>query len=174
MNRKCWKVVLVLMALSGGARADEADAVAALKKLGGTMLHADNDPKKPVRSLYLPGNKVMDADLKHLAELSQLQVLKLDAATNVTDAGLKHLSSLKQLKDLGLGSTKVTDAGLRHLSGLKELRQLNLNFTKVTDAAVKDLSSFKNLETLGLSFTQVTAEGVKKLQEALPKCKIIH
>src|SRR3954454_25115856 len=90
------------------ARAGEAEAVAALKKLGGTVLHADNNPAKPVRSVYLPGPKVTDADLKLLAALPQLQVLKLDAAKNVTDEGVKELAGLKQLTDLGLGSTQVT------------------------------------------------------------------
>jgi hypothetical protein len=166
-------VVLLVLGTSGFVRADEAEAIAALKKVGATILHTDNDPKKPVRSVYIPGKKVKDDDLKHLAAFSQMQVLKLDAATNITDAGLKELASLKTLQDLGLGSTQVTDAGLKHLTGLKDLQKLNLNFTKVTDAGVQDLAGLSKLDTLGLSFTQVTADGAKKLQEALPKCKII-
>jgi hypothetical protein len=165
---------MVTLVLAGAARADEAEALAALKKAGATVLYTDNDPSKPARTVYLPGPKVSDADLKHLAALKGLKVLKLDAATKVTDAGVKELAGLKGLTDLGLGSTQVTDAGLKHLAGLKELRHLNLNFTKVTDAGVKELSGRTKLETLGLSFTRVTPEGVKKLKEALPKCKIIH
>ena len=47
---------------------------------------------------------------------------------------------------------QVTDAGLGldHLKGLDPLQELRLRNTKVTD------------------------EGVKKLQQALPKCQIIH
>jgi hypothetical protein len=130
MRRVRWcGAALALLALAGAIRADEAEAVAAVKKLGGTVLHVDNDPKKPVRTVYLPGKKVTDADLRHLADLPQLRILKLDAATRITDAGLKELAGLKQLTDLGLGSTQVTDAGLKHLAGLTELRDLNLNFT---------------------------------------------
>jgi Leucine Rich repeat len=175
MRTHWWRgAVLVVLALSGVARADEAEAVAALKKVGATVLYTDNDPKKPVRTIYLPGKKVTDESLKHLAAFSQLQILKLDAASKITDDGLKELASLKQLQDLGLGSTQVTDAGLKHLAGFKDLQKLNLNFTKVTDAGLKDLASFTKLEMLGLFATKVTDEGVKQLQEALPKCKIVR
>ena len=57
---------------------------------------------------------------------------------------------------------------------MKDLEKLNLNFTKVSDAGLKDIATLTKLELLGLSFTQVTKDGVKKLQESLPKCKIIH
>lgn len=175
MTRSWTSLVLVVVVLAAGAsRADETEAVAALKKIGGTVLHADNNPAKPVRTLFLPGPKIQDADLKLVAKLTELEVLKLDAANNVTDAGLKELATLKNLQDLGLGSTKVTDAGLKELAGFKKLQKLNLNFTKVTDAGLKVLASLDKLDTLGLSFTEVTADGVKKLQESLPKCKIIR
>lgn len=175
MNRflKCF-LTLAILSYSTIVHADEAEAIAALKKIGGTVLHTDFDPKKPAKSLYLPGPKIKDEDLKLVAQLKDLQVLKLDAASNITDAGLKELASLKNLQDLGLGSTKVTDAGLKELAGFKELQKLNLNFTKVTDAGVKNLASFKKLDTLGLSFTEVTPQAIKTLQESLPKCKIIH
>jgi hypothetical protein len=169
--RQCG-AVLGLLAFSAVTRADEAEAIAALKKLGGTFIHVGNNPKKPVRSVYLPGSKVTDADLKYVAALPQIEVLKLDAATKITDDGLKELVGLKHLKDLGLGSTQVTDAGLKHVIGHKGLENLNLNFTKVTDNGVKDLAALTKLKLLGVSFTSVTPEGVKKLQKALPKCKI--
>src|SRR5262245_35682253 len=131
MNTKQWSgAVLALAAFSGLGRADEAEAVAALKKLGATILHVDNNPKKSVQSVYLPTKKVKDADLKHLTAFTEMQVLKLDAASNITDEGLKELASLKQLQDLGLGSTQVTDGGLKYLKGMKDLQKLNLNFTK--------------------------------------------
>jgi hypothetical protein len=164
--------VLGLLAFSAVAHAGEAEAIAALKKLGGTVIHVDNSPKKPVRSVYLPGPKVTDADLKYLADLPQIEVLKLDSASKITDAGLKELVGLKRLKDLGLGGTQVTDAGLKYVIKHKGLEKLNLNFTKVTDAGLKDLAGLAKLELLGVSFTSVTPEGVKKLQATLPKCKI--
>jgi Leucine-rich repeat (LRR) protein len=191
-------VVVVLLSLPAFTWADEASAMAALKKFNATFIHEGNNPKKPVRSLYLPSAKLTDADLKPVAELTQVQVLKLDGATKITDDGLKELVGLKKLQDLGLSSTQVTDAGLKQLAELKELQKLSLNSTKVTDAGLKQLKSIANLQQLGLnftevtdaglkdlaactklellavSFTKVTADGAKGLQSALPKCKIIR
>ena len=47
-----------------------------------------------------------DADLKYVATLPQIEVLKLDGQPRITDAGLKELTGLKHLKDLGWGSTR--------------------------------------------------------------------
>jgi hypothetical protein len=166
--------LIVVLAASGVTRADEAEAIKALKKLGATFLYVDNKPGNPVRTVYLPGPKVTDASLKELKAFEQLQMLKLDSAKNITDEGVKELASLTKLEDLGLGSTQVTDAGLKHLAELKELKALSLSFTNITDAGLKELAAHKKLETLGLSFTKVTKDGVKELQDALPKCKIFH
>jgi hypothetical protein len=169
-----WFAVLPLLMLIPSARAaDEAETVAALKKLGATVIYKDGDPKKGVETLFLPGKKVMDADLKMLANLTQLKTLKLDAASNITDEGVKNLAGLKQLTDLGLAQTKVTDAGLKSMTGLTELKNLALGFDNITDAGLESLAGLKKLENLGLPFTKVTPDGVKKLQQALPNCKIV-
>jgi internalin A len=170
-----WYTALpAVLLFAGTVRAgDEDETVAAIKKLGGTVIHFDNDSKKPVQQVFLPGKKVMDADLKQLANLPKLELLHLSGASKITDEGVKHLAGLKQLTNLSLASTQLTDAGLKQLTGLTELKKLSLSFTKITDAGVPDLSMLKGLEELGLPFTEVSADGVKKLQEALPKCKII-
>src|SRR5262249_38392282 len=151
MDRNWWGSVAVVLALSVTARATEDDAVAALKRVGGTFDRVEDDPRQPVRAVYLPGGLVTDVDLKNLADMPRLETLKLDSAGVITDAGLKELAGLKQLKDLGLSGTRVTDAGLKHLSGLKDLRHLNLDFTRVSDAGLEHLTALKSLETLSLS-----------------------
>jgi hypothetical protein len=169
-----WFAVMPLLMLIPSARAaDEAETVAALKKLGATVIYKDGDPKKGVETLFLPGKKVTDADLKQLANLTKMKTLKLDAASNITDDGVKNLADLKQLTDLGLAQTKVTDAGLKYLTGLTELKSLSLSFDNITDAGLESLAGLKKLEMLGLPFTKVTPAGIKKLQAALPNCKII-
>ena len=61
---------------------------------------------------------------------------------------------------------KLTDSG--------HLQHLALMNTKVTDAGLEHLNGLIKLESLFLEGTQVTDEGVEKLQQALPKCKILH
>jgi hypothetical protein len=158
MKRLLCAAVVLLFAFDARA-VDENETVAAIKKLGGTVIFTDGDSKKPVRQVFLPGKKVTDEDLKMLAKLPKLEFLHLSGANKITDDGVKYLADLKQLTDLSLASTQVTDAGIKQLTGLTQLKKLSLSFLKVTDASVKDLSELKNLEEIGLSFTQVTPEG---------------
>jgi internalin A len=139
--------VMLLACLSGAARADEASAVKAVQKLGGTVTRDDKLPGKPVIGVHFNFKPVTDVGWKELADLKQLTTLNL-TATAVTGAGLKELKDLKQLTSLYLYDTKVTDAGLKELKDLKQLTTVELTFTQVTDAGVADL------------------------QKALPGCKI--
>ena len=68
----------------------------------------------------------------------------------------------------------ITDAGLVHLRSIPGLRTLRLDDTDVTDAGLDHLKGMTTLEFLSLRETKVTDEGVKNLQQALPRCKIVH
>ena len=172
----------------------EKKAIAAIKKLGGTVTVDEKKPGKPVtvilvkskitdaglvhlkyltklQNLYLGGSSVTDAGLVHLKGLTKLQELTL-GETKITDAGLVHLKRLTKLKLLDLAFTKVSDAGLVHLKGLTNLQGLYLSDTKVTDAGLVHLKGLTKLQGLDLNDSKVTATGVKKLQAALPKCEI--
>ena len=106
--------VMMLACLSGAARADEASAVKAVEKLGGTVTRDDKLPGKPVIGVNLAGTQVTDASLKELKDLKQLTTLNL-AFAQVTDADLKELKDLKQLTSLNLIHVKVTDDGVAAL-----------------------------------------------------------
>ena len=95
-------VVLALAALVGAARADEAEAVKGIEKLGGTVTRDDKQPGGPAVKVTLNGPKVKDEDLKLLKEFPQLAELELSGG-GLTDAGLRHLKGLKQLKRLSIG-----------------------------------------------------------------------
>jgi hypothetical protein len=118
------------------------------------------------------GLKMADADMKELASLKNLRLLRLNG-TKVTDAGVKQLAGLSDLRGLDLGSTQVSDAGLKDLAALKNLRLLLLDGTKVTDKGLKELTSLKSLRSVNLRGTGVTKEGVDQLKKALPACRIV-
>ena len=67
--------LVAAMVLCGAARADGADAVKRIEKLGGTGHRDDKQPSKPVDAVILDGTKVTDADLKEMKELKQLKRL---------------------------------------------------------------------------------------------------
>jgi len=118
-------VLLGLLVVAVTVRADEATAVKAIEKLGGTVTRDAKLPRKPIVGVNLGGTDVTDAGVKELKELKSLQTLNLNG-TDVTDAGLKQLKELKHLQTLDLRGTKVTDAGVKELQaarpGLKIVR----------------------------------------------------
>jgi hypothetical protein len=134
---------------------DEAAAVKAIEKFGGSVTVDTKQAGKPVIAVQLFWSKVTDAGLKELAGLKRLQSLDL-SGTNVTDAGLKELAVLKSLQSLDLGRTQVTDAGLKLLIVLNRLQLLNLSYTQVTDAGLKELAGLQSLKSLNLYRTKVT------------------
>jgi hypothetical protein len=67
-------------------------AVAHVRKLGGSVVRDEKRPGKPVVRVSLAFKaKVTDEDLKVLAPLTELTELDLQS-TGVTSAGLKHLA----------------------------------------------------------------------------------
>ena len=105
MMRQRWAgtgVLLGLLLVTMASRADEAEAIKAVQKLGGKVTVDEKRPGKPVVAVNLTFTKVTDAGLKELADSRALQELDLHG-TKVTDAGLKELAGLKTLQTLDLG-----------------------------------------------------------------------
>jgi hypothetical protein len=147
---------------------------------------------KHLESLWVSG-KLTDNDVKHLAGLTNLRLLRLSHAT-ITDAGVKHLVGLKELAVLDLSRTAVTDVCLEHVVQLPKLEELNLYFNGISDDGLKHLAKLKHLHTLDihriavtdaavehlaalkdLRFLEVgglTPAGMARLMKALPKLKI--
>src|SRR5438094_747126 len=146
--------VMLLACLSGAARADEASAVKAVEKLGGTVTRDDKLPGKPVIAVNLAGTQVTDAGLKELKDFKQLTTLDL-TFTRVTAAGLKELKELKQLTSLYIDGGKVTDAGMKELRHLTQLTSLYLGGAQFTDAGLNELKDLKQLTSLDIQFTGV-------------------
>ena len=79
-------MLAAVVILSATARADEADAVKLVEKLGGKVTRDDKQPGKPVVEVNLSLKKVTDADLKQLKELKQLASPNLFGCRDVVSA----------------------------------------------------------------------------------------
>ena len=117
-------------------------------------------------------DRITDAGLAHLAGLTNLEALELSQLSAVTDAGLVHLKGMSKLVELHLSDTKITDAGLAHLKGLANLTRLGLSGTQVSDAGLPHLMALTKLRHVSLLRARVTDEGVKKLKEARPQLEV--
>jgi hypothetical protein len=169
-------LILGLLVAVAPGRAAELDsardkAVAAIQRVGGRISVDETAPGRPVIAVDFRRNKILDADLKALAEFPHLKKLDL-YDTGITDAGLAHLASLTRLELLEINSPKVTDAGLKHLKGLVNLKELYLYGTSVSDAGMESLQKMTRLRKLDVSATEVTAAGAIALEKALPRVKI--
>ena len=103
-----------------------------------------------LKSLRLNGTKVSSKGLVYLQGLFDLEVLELSTFGIIDDVGLVSLKPLTNLKRLSLvGQAQVTDVGLEYLYALTKLTEVELQGTNVTP------------------------EGVTKLQQRLPKAKIV-
>src|SRR5262245_1293034 len=92
------------------ARGGERDtALAAIKQLGGRVEVEEDKPDKPVRLIYLWGERVTDKELALLKALPDLRRLDLRDA-KITDEGLRLLGQMPQLEALYLWNTPITDA----------------------------------------------------------------
>jgi len=117
-----------------------------------------------LETLELTRTTVTNDDLKHLAGLKKLRVLKLDWNRAVGDAGVAHLGKLTGLETLDLRLTKVTGKGLATLIGLKNLRHLDVNDSPVDDVGLKHISQLARLEVLNIGGTKITDKGLHHLK----------
>ena len=177
----------------GADAADEAAALAALKKVGvtdesddenhvqvldatdtglpdGALVLLKKFPK--LNTLVLSGTAVTDEGLAALKELKTLEFLYIDR-TEITDKGLESLAGLENLVVLVLERTRVTGGGIASLKPLAELRTLNLGRCPVEDKQLEQLAELKNLEVVTLSNAGLKGDGLKFLQP-LPKLRVLN
>lgn len=151
----------------------ETDAIAAVKKAGGSVLQvAQNDPRIEV-AFHLADGKIGDEQVAAVKPLGNIIYSLNLRGTEVTDKGLESLKDLKSLVRLHLERTKVTDAGLVNLAGLENLEYLNLYGTEITDAGLQSLAGLKKLKKLYVWQTKVTEEGQAKFKAANSTAQLI-
>jgi hypothetical protein len=124
-------------------------AIATIKKLGGTVVFDQKSPNRPVIKVDFSRTQLTDNGLEHLKGLTNLNQLWL-GNTDITGPGLVHLKGLTKLEMLILDDTDLTSTGLEHLNGLTNLHTLTLGNTKVTDDGLKHLKGLINLQLLTL------------------------
>lgn len=167
----CLTVISVLLGYASTTFADEAAAIAAIEKLGGTVRQIAQNSDDKEAAFHLSGKELTDEGLVHLKEIANLTWLNL-ANTKITDAGLQSLAEIKTLTRLHLEKTSVGDAGLEHLKGLENLEYLNLYGTQVSDAGLDHLQALSGLKKLYLWQSKATKEGAAKLREAMSETDI--
>jgi hypothetical protein len=106
---------------------------------------------------------ITNGGLRHIAQLTELEVLNLDSR-EISDDGLCHLRKLKKLKSLDVFSGRVTDTGCGHIATIQSLESLELCGGGVGDLGCTLLASLENLTCLNLSQNErITNRGAAAL-----------
>ena len=120
------------------------------------------------------GTAAIDAGLKHLTQLPNLQRLRLRMG-RIRGPGLAYLADMPRLDNLTLWGSPLTDMHIRYLEGLTGLKSLTLwggdaPFTDATLASVGKLAGLEefHLIMVGLDVTDAGIEclgGLKNLKK---------
>jgi hypothetical protein len=123
--------------------------------------------------IHLEHKPLSDADLKSLAELTELRELLIDEPSSaISAAGLRHLARLLKLEHLRIRSS-MDDNALTAIGDLKMLKILNAPRTTFSDAALAVLKSLPRLESFRFGSRNITDAGMQTLAE-LPAIKRLH
>jgi hypothetical protein len=109
-----------------------------------------------------PESRITAAGLKHLADLPNLEHIRL-RGPGVDDKALAEIGNIVSLRILNLPRGEFSDAGLEHLKALPQLVQLRFHSPAVTDAGMGTLAEFPSLARLHLIDVPITDSGLKTL-----------
>jgi hypothetical protein len=121
---------------------------------------------KQLEVLQLGDAELSTVGLAELAAQPRLKVLGVSWSTHVTDAWLSQLATITRLEELTLRDcAQVTNTGLAHLAKLTRLKKLSLDGCRqLTDAGLGHLATLARLEDLSLSScANVTDSGLAHL-----------
>jgi Leucine-rich repeat (LRR) protein len=156
----------------------QRDAVAAVRKVGGSVLYDWQFEGSHVR--VKPGTNTISNEVPvwptwlvdrldpdffgHVTQVS-FGRNRLDGASGPIDDALSSVGQLGRLTDLTLIGSPVTDTGLAHLRGLSDLESLMLRgCTGFSDAGLVHLERMVSLKGLYLDDAKVTDTGLAHLR----------
>jgi serine/threonine protein kinase len=147
--------------------ADDAEALGCVRDLTrlGTLVFKAT-PDKNLR--------LTDAQLESLAELVNLNSLRLEGWSGMTGSGLAAMKNKRKLSALGINDCPdFDDTGLAEVARFTGLESLSLSgAAKITDAGLLQLKILKHLKSLDLTGCHVSAAAAAELQSALPDCVV--
>ncbi|MGD9647623.1 MAG: leucine-rich repeat domain-containing protein [Pirellulales bacterium] len=126
---------------------------------------------RTLTKLHIGGAALSNEVLRGIGTLSQLEVLSLSDAVQITDAGLPHLAAMPRLRHVAIAEAQISDAGLQSFAGLEELQSLYIREADVSDRGLECLISLWKLESVCLrSGTDLTR--FQGFRAARPNCKL--
>src|ERR1700730_4482814 len=145
------------------AEETQAEAIAAIRKLGGRVTVDETAPGKPVVAVDLEDINPNDIEVEPLQGVSRFRTLLLRCAL-ITGVGMEKLKGLTKLQKLRLFGARITDDGLKNLSGMKDLQSLDLTYAHINGPGLVHLKGLAKLEDLDLAMTGIAEESLVNLK----------
>ena len=121
--------------------------------------------KLPLTSLQITFTKISDKGVEKISQLSNLEVLSMDACDNITGKSVPYINRLKKLEMLTVARTNFGDKDVAQLNEDNNLQMLFLSHCKkVTDKVLPVILKFKKLKVIGLGGTSITKKTIVGLQ----------
>lgn len=124
----------------------------------------------------MPGKtrRLTDEQLASLADLVNLNSLRLEGWSGMTGSGLKAFKNKRKLSSLSFNDCPdFDDTGLAEVAKFTGLETLSLvGAVKLTETGLMQLKTLKQLRSLGLS-TKFSDQALAELKLALPQC-VLH
>lgn len=161
-----YTLVALLIAADAQAQVDlgaQIEAIAEIRKRGGTVDVDENSPGHPAISVRIVGCRALDGDLVLLASLPLLRNVHL--GHGMSKAGLVHVAGLTHVEKLVVQGAPITGESLVHLVGMTKLTTLDLENTQVDDEGLPFLRGLNALTSLNLGGTRITNKGLAHLKD---------
>lgn len=147
-----------------------------------------NIPADAIQSVGFRGTQVQNADLAHIAHMTDLQELHMER-TAIGDEGLREIQHINTLEYLDINRTQVTSAGVDYITGntgmeilritgipltdenmadfapMTEIRLFESWRNEITDEGLAHMAGWTDLRTANLEDTQITSQGIAYLAD---------
>ncbi len=120
---------------------------------------------KESATISLENTPITDADLAQISDGCILQVLKVDARSDLSAEGLAHLAKAKDLVHLRL-ATKLDAASAEQIAKLTSLKILNLPSGEISDEDLIKLAKLPRLIQLRIGSGQISDAGIAELSKS--------
>lgn len=158
-HRSAIALTAMLLALIGLMLAIRPSSEAAWEEQLAAVRRGESD------TIHIASQAVSDEQLRELAGLNALRVLKLEQG-RVSPAGLSVLAELPRLDTLWLRNSGVGNRAVREIIKNKQLAYLNLPQAEFGDTGLDLLTQLPQLQQLRFSSPHVTSKGLAKLGQA--------
>jgi Leucine-rich repeat (LRR) protein len=140
--------------------AEEADAVAALNRVGLKLLFDKEGFVTDIQS----ADKDLDIELlAPAAELRRLKQITL-SVPNLGAAECRVLGNIRSLEALSVSHGQLSDEGIKYLTGLANLKELWASAANVSDEGLAQLAKLPALQELTLSGVAINGSGLANIK----------